>query len=288
IIPMDRLQPGAMEALAAVELELRFLLEIPKEMTTATSLNVSSKILSFAVTGPARSGQLGSAERRLLGSAESTWEDPSDLILRLRDKATRRSPLLWQVLDPVGVPLAFASISIATQRISRVAIIEKEVDDKEADVVVVVVIASLCSTLVCMVLGFGLFKRFMNLCGSPNKMGARKADCIQDLQDIDVSEATQDEDEHADPPVEFAVDHGRGGHGVEDQQSYPSQHHDASASAVHPMLSFPTLQCCISYRFSAGLTFKIKDVVYPTRKRLNQCCTVSTVSVFQVPSQCSV
>ncbi|CAE7841468.1 PRY3 [Symbiodinium necroappetens] len=184
IIPMDRLQPGAMESLAAVGLELRFLLEIPKEMTTATSLNVSSKILSFAVTGPARSGQLGSAERRLLGSAESTWEDPSDLILRLRDKATRRSPSLWQVLDPVGVPLAFASISIDTQHVSRVAIIEKEVDDKEADVVVVVVIASLCSTLLCMVLGFGLFKRFMNKCGSPNKMGAGKADCTQDLQDI--------------------------------------------------------------------------------------------------------
>ncbi|CAE7763068.1 PRY3 [Symbiodinium sp. CCMP2592] len=155
IIPMDRLQTGATESLAAVGLQLQFLLEIPREMTTAISL--TGKILSFAVTGPDRSGQLGSAERRLQGNA-GTWEDPSDLILRLRDKAARGSPSLWQVLEPVGVPLAFASID--TQHVLLLPE-EVEVDDQEADaesesqdkadVAVVVVITSLS---ICLLVSF--------------------------------------------------------------------------------------------------------------------------------------
>jgi len=117
--------------------------------------------------------------------------------MRLSDQVKWRSPALWQVLEPVGVPLAFASID--TQHIS---LVPEEVDDKEvasesegsesgpADVVVLVVIASLCATLamLCMVLGFGLFRRFKR--GRPNKMGAGKADCTKDLQDIAVSGTT--------------------------------------------------------------------------------------------------
>ncbi|CAE7865670.1 PRY3, partial [Symbiodinium necroappetens] len=68
--------------------------------------------------------------------------------------------------------------------------------------------------------------------------------------DIDVSEATKDEDEHADPPVEVAVDHGHDGHGVDAEKKLQ----DAMASG-----DLADLKAAIAAAKEVGVSIELRE-----------------------------